>query len=268
MKSARHQSLFLPLLGGAVAVAWVALWVWEGSPYGRYLNHGGWDERALLASICRALPAGEVVVPMLLYVGGWTLMTAAMMLPSTFPLLEIFRRLVARRGDRAMLISLLVVGYLVVWSGFGIVAHLGDWLLYELVIDHPWLQLNGWLLGAGIITVAGVFQFSSLKYRCLDKCRAPLGFVAQHWQGRRTRAQAFLLGAHHGLYCVGCCWALMGLMFVVGMGNVGWMLALGAVMAVEKNVSWGRRLAAPLGIALIAWGILIVTTHTAMAVAP
>jgi len=108
------------------------------------------------------------------------------------------------------------------------------------------------------IGVAGAFQFSRLKYRCLDKCRTPLSFVIEHWRGRAQTWQAFLLGAHHGLYCVGCCWALMLLMFVVGAGSLGWMLLLAAAMAVEKNMPWGRRLSAPLGVALLAWAALLV----------
>jgi predicted metal-binding membrane protein len=118
------------------------------------------------------------------------------------------------------------------------------------------------VLGAGPLLVAGAFQFSRLKYRCLDKCRAPLSFVVQHWRGGDSRAQALVLGAHHGIFCVGCCWALMLLMFAVGSGNLGWMLALGAVMAIEKNVPWGWKLSKPLGTALIAWGVLIVFNHS------
>ena len=75
--------------------------------------------------------------------------------------------------------------------------------------------------------MAGVYQFTPLKYHCLDKCRAPLGFIMGHWRGRRERLQALRLGLHHGLFCVGCCWSLMLLMFAVGVGSLGWMLALG-----------------------------------------
>ncbi len=121
---------------------------------------------------------------------------------------------------------------------------------------------NAWVFGAAVLILAGAFQFSSLKYRCLDKCRAPLSFLSQHWRGSAQAARAFLLGAHHGLFCVGCCWALMLLMFAVGTGNVGWMMGLGAVMAVEKNVTWGRRLSAPLGVGLLAWGLMIVGANT------
>ncbi len=74
--------------------------------------------------------------------------------------------------------------------------------------------------------------------------------------------QAFILGIHHGIFCIGCCWALMLLMFAVGTGSIGWMLALGAVMAVEKNMPWGRKMSAPLGVALIGWGVMILLVHT------
>jgi len=84
-----------------------------------------------------------------------------------------------------------------------------------------------------------------------------VGFIVAHWRGVRPRLEAFRLGLDHGMFCVGCCWAIMLLMFVVGTGSVGWMLALAAVMAIEKNVSWGRRLAAPLGGALLACSVAI-----------
>src|SRR5579884_128377 len=129
--------------------------------------------------------------------------------------------------------------------------------LHEAVRRFDWLSLNGWALAALILTIAGLFQFSRLKYRCLAQCRTPFSFIAQHWHGPTPLRNALRLGLHHGLFCVGCCWALMLLMFVVGTGNVGWMLALGAVMAVEKNVSWGRRLSNPLGAVLLIGAALV-----------
>jgi predicted metal-binding membrane protein len=173
------------------------------------------------------------------------------------PLLEIFRRLVARKPNRWQLIAVVITGYLGIWLAFGIAAHAGDWLLHEVVERSSWLETNSWIIGAGTLLLAGAFQFSSLKYRCLDKCRAPLSFVMEHWRGRHEGRNALLLGVHHGIFCVGCCWALMLLMFAVGVGNVGWMLALGAIMAVEKNMPWGRKLSAPVGAALLACGALI-----------
>lgn len=254
----RQRSVFLPLMGGLVALAWLTLWIWEQSPYGRYLDHGDWTRIGVAASICRFLPAGGIVLPALLYVGGWVLMSAAMMLPTTFPLLETFRRLTLRRADRGLLMGLVVGGYLSAWLGFGLLAHGVDWGLRAVVVQSVWLTFNGWVFGAAVLAAAGLFQFSALKYRCLNQCRSPRSFVVQHRRGGREPWRAFLLGAHHGVYCVGCCWALMLLMFVVGTGNVGWMLVLGAVMAIERNVSWGPRLSAPLGAALLVWSAWIV----------
>lgn len=255
---AARRDHFLPILGLLIVFSWIALWLWDHSPYAGYIDHGIWSQYGLAGNICQALPGGEVVVPALLYVGGWILMTTAMMLPTTLPLLEIFRRVTIRHPDQHVLLSLVIAGYLLAWGIFGIVAHGASWAILETVQGSVWLTFNGWMPGAIILLLAGAFQFSDLKYRCLDKCRAPMTFVMQHWRGRDERGQSFLLGLRHGFYCVGCCWALMLLMFAVGTGNVGWMLALGAVMAVEKNVPWGRRMSAPLGAFLLGWGGLIV----------
>jgi predicted metal-binding membrane protein len=256
MKPLAHRSLFLPLLGALIALAWITLFVWERSPYGRYLGH------AELGHLDFAGGAQPVALQAGLYVAGWTLMTVAMMLPTTLPLLEIFRRLTRDRVDHGRLVGLLIAGYLAIWLAFGIAAHVFDLGLHKLFDRSGWLQANPWVFGAGPLLVAGAFQFSALKYRCLDKCRTPLSFVMEHWRGRRESLQAFELGVRHGLFCVGCCWALMLLMFAVGTGSIGWMLALGAVMAIEKNVPWGRKLSAPLGAVLLAWGALIVLNHS------
>jgi predicted metal-binding membrane protein len=84
-----------------------------------------------------------------------------------------------------------------------------------------------------------------------------LSFLTEYWRGNQERTQAFRLGMRHGLFCIGCCWSLMLLMFAVGVGNVGWMLILGAVMAIEKNLPWGRRISAPLGVGLVCWGLVL-----------
>jgi predicted metal-binding membrane protein len=128
-------------------------------------------------------------------------------------------------------------------------------MVQRFAANSAWLQGRASVGGSLLLIVAGLYQFTPLKYRCLDKCRSPLSFVLGYWQGGAARASnAFRLGVHHGLFCVGCCWALMLLMFAVGTGNVVWMLMLGTVMAVEKNVSWGRRLSAPLGVLLVISG--------------
>lgn len=259
--AARHRRVFVPVVIAIAGIAWVALWVWGQSPYARYLEHGNWIAADPAAFLCRILPAGPVLVPILAYTLGWLLMIVAMMLPTTLPLVDSFDRMTAGRADHRYLIALVCLGYLAVWSAFGLVAHPLHGALLAFVDRVPVLAINGWLIGAAIIALAGAFQFSNLKYRCLEKCRTPLSFVIAHWHGRRPARDAFVLGAHHGLFCLGCCWALMLVMFAVGTGSLGWMLVIGAVMAIEKNVRWGRRLSAPLGAALFAWSMVMVAAH-------
>jgi len=241
-----HRRVFAVLLLAQAALAWALLWAWSLSPYARYLQHDGFGDGPI-AALCRSLPGGLVWVPALSSALGWLLMLMAMMLPTTLPLFEAFGRVVGQRSDRGRLLWLLGLGYAAVWSVFGLLAHgLHAGLLATPLADH------GRWLGAGTLALAGAFQFSRLKYRCLEQCRTPLSFVIGHWRGGRPGRQAFVLGAHHGLFCIGCCWALMLTMFVVGMGHLGWMLMLAAVMAIEKNLPWGRRLGTPLGLALLA----------------
>jgi predicted metal-binding membrane protein len=252
MNAVGDRRAFLGSIGALVTLAWMTLWIWDRSPYGRYLDH---DRLAEIG------PA-SLLTPVVLYLIGWILMTTAMMLPTTVPLLDIFRRLTAQRPEQSQLMALVVIGYLAVWTAFGATAHLADWVLHELVEHNLWLETNAYIIGAGTLLLAGAFQFSRLKYRCLDKCRAPLSFVMEYWRGGHDRRNALLLGIRHGFFCVGCCWALMLLMFGVGVGNIGWMLALGVVMAVEKNLPWGRKLSGPLGVTLVGWGALILLNHS------
>jgi predicted metal-binding membrane protein len=233
-------------MAAVIALAWLCLWVWGRSPHGRFLAH---DELGAVAGGDGAL--------LLAFVAGWTLMSAAMMLPSSLPLLALFRRLVHRRQDRTRLVALVVVGYLGVWSSFGAVVHLGDWALHRVASQAAWPSANAWALGAGTLLLAGAYQFTPLKEQCLASCRSPLVFVVEHWRGRHEPLQALWLGVHHGAFCLGCCWTLMLLMFVVGVGNVGWMLVLGAAMAAEKTMPWGRRVSRPLGAVLIGWALLV-----------
>lgn len=243
-----HDRVFVALLLLLVALTWLALGLWERSPYEEWLAHGGHAAHRHGAGAAGSLLA--------VHAAGWVLMTAAMMLPTTLPLLATFRRLSERRADRGRLTALVVGGYLVVWGLFGVAAHAGVRLL-EGVSGGAWLAPGGAGFAAAVIAVAGLFQFSALKYRCLDACRSPLGFVLGYWRRGQGAWGAFRLGMEHGRYCVGCCWALMLLMFVAGLGNVAWMLVLGALMAIEKNVVWGRRMTAPLGGVLLAWAGLV-----------
>ena len=236
---------FIALMAALIALTWLTLWAWGRSPGGLFYGHHGAGTFARGGAFT------------LVFVAGWTVMVVAMMLPTSLPLITLFRAVVRRRRDSALLVVLLIVGYLGTWTLFGGVVYLGGWVLQQIARQSGWLEANGWVLGAGIVTLAGLYQFTPLKYKCLEKCRSPLSFIVEHWRGSHERSQAFGLGAHHGLFCVGCCWSLMLLMFVVGTGSLGWMLALGAVMAVEKNMPWGRRISAPLGATLVGCGLIL-----------
>ncbi len=243
MRAIADRYSVIPLLSLLVLLAWSLLWLAGQSPYGRYLNHGG-IHHAGLSSAFVALTV----------IGGWLLMAIAMMLPASLPLVAMFDGMTRQRANHASLVALLVAGYLGIWTLFGLVAHAGDGLIHNAVAQHAWFQVNAWVVGAGVLVLAGLYQFTPLKSYCLEKCRSPLGFLIAHWGGGHDRTHAFRLGVRHGLLCIGCCWLLMLLMFVVGLGNLGWMFILGAVMAFEKNHSWGRRFSAPLGILLVCWG--------------
>ena len=253
------HALRLGLIALLSAAAWAVLALWSASPYARYLDHGGWGDSGLLAELCRGLP-GAPAIPVLLYTLAWLLMIAAMMLPTTLPLLGIFSRMTASRPDAGLLLTSVVLGYAVAWLGFGLLAHGLDSGLHAAAARADWLVAHGGLVGALVLVAAGAFQFSALKYRCLERCRTPFAFVNARWHGHRPSREAFRIGLDHGLFCVGCCWALMLVMFVVGMGNLGWMFIVAGAMAAEKNLPWGRRLRTPLGLGLIVWGAVLALT--------
>ena len=230
-------------LGALVLSAWAVLGVWGASPFAGLLSHREIGE-ASLSPISR----------LAIFVFGWTLMTVAMMLPASLPLINLFRRLVDRRPDRTGLVVRLIVGYVGVWTYFGALAYTGDAALHEAVRRLPGLAAGG--IGATILLAAGVYQFTPLKHACLEKCRSPYSFLVEQWHGQQAGRDALRLGARHGLFCLGCCWTLMLLMFAIGGANVGWMLALGAVMAAERGTRWGRYLTRPLGVALTLWAAL------------
>ncbi|HVH03102.1 MAG TPA: DUF2182 domain-containing protein [Amaricoccus sp.] len=237
---------FLVVGLGLAALAWALLAGWSASPWARFLEHGDWAARpGFLGGLCAALPGGGVLLPALGYAGGWLLMLTAMMLPTALPVLAVLERMTARRPDGRRLLALAAAGYLAAWAGFGLAAHLLDAALLALVrSDWP-------VLDSRMLALAGAFQLSGLKRRCLDRCRSPVGQVMARWRGRRPGREALAIGWTHGVFCVGCCWALMLVMVAVGAGSLGWMLALGLAMAAEKNLPRGRLLSTPLGIGLV-----------------
>ena len=244
-----------------VLASWAVLWMWSVSPYGRYIDHAGWGDVGALAALCRAVPQGDIVVPVVLHAAAWVLMIAAMMLPTTFPLLAMFRRITGARSDAGRLLVLVCLGFFVAWFAFGVAAHLADAIVRWAAARNVWFVANGWMVGAAVLAAAGAFQWSALKYRCLEACRTPFAFVAARWHGASPSREAFRIGLDHGVFCVGCCWALMLTMFVVGVGSVGWMLLLAALMAAEKNLPFGRRLRTPVGIGFLGAAAAIVAVN-------
>jgi predicted metal-binding membrane protein len=196
------------------------------------------------------------VVTLVLLLGTWQLMTAAMMLPSSLPMIAMFRRVAQRDAHPWRRFGTFLLGYFAIWTGFAVVALLGDAGLHSLSDNVRAVGERPWVFGGAVLVVAGGFQFSNLKEKCLDACRDPMAFLWQHYiAGSRS---AWHLGIRHGLFCLGCCWALMLTMFAVGMGSLVWMVALTGIMVMEKVTRYGNRLAAPVGVALIVWGGLII----------
>jgi predicted metal-binding membrane protein len=238
---------FLIVAVALIGLAWLSLWIWGSSPYDRYLSHDALELIRLGNSYLLAV-----------FVGGWTLMVIAMMLPTSLPLINLFRGAVRARSDQNWLVALLISGYLAVWVLFGVVVHVADLGLHQFAHSIHVLHAHPWIFAASVFAIAGLYQFTELKYRCLDKCRSPLSFVSSYWRGRDEWRNSFALGVHHGVFCVGCCWSLMLLMFAVGHANLAWMFLLGVIMGAEKNLRWGRALAKPLGIGLVIGAVLIV----------
>jgi predicted metal-binding membrane protein len=244
LQRARRQAWWT--IGALVVLAWAVLVGWDFSPYGRYLDHDALADSGLGATTTTAV-----------FVGGWILMLAAMMFPSTYALITAFAPLAERRGARRQLTGALLGGYVAAWTCVGL-AFLGADLVVHAVVDRSsWLTAHPETIAAATLGAAGLFQFSALKDRCLTMCRSARMFVMTHWKGRRPLLEAFVLGVEHGRFCIGCCAGLMLVAFGVGSGNLGLMLVFGAVMAAEKLAPWGQQLVAPVGGLLLAAAIVV-----------
>jgi predicted metal-binding membrane protein len=191
------------------------------------------------------------------YVSLWVVMMAAMMLPSAAPMVAVHaaverrRRYVARSswgGSAAF-----VVGYLLVWTAFGVVAYAIVGLVGSLDVDSLSWSRGGRYVAAGVIAVAAVYQLTPLKDVCRAKCRSPLAFVVGSW--RDGRLGAARMGMEQGSWCVGCCWALMATLFALGLMSIGWMAVIAVLVALEKLLPWGRL--AGRGVALVLAGLAL-----------
>lgn len=190
----------------------------------------------------------------------WWVMMIAMMLPSVSPTVLLYAALL-RRGqapDRVPAISAaFLTGYLVTWAGFSVVAAAAQWFLESWGIVSPTMMtLIETVPGALVLIAAGIFQFTPLKQTCLRHCRSPAEFVTQH--RRPGVSGAFVMGLQHGVYCLGCCWFLMVLLFVGGIMNLFWIVGLAAFVALEKVTPYGDVISKIAGAALIGWGAYVI----------
>jgi predicted metal-binding membrane protein len=182
----------------------------------------------------------------------WAVMMAAMMLPSALPVILAFTHLGARSGEGARG-RIFVAAYLVVWTVFSVAATAFQWVLQDMGWVDPMIVSQSPMLTGLLLVIAGIYQFSPLKRVCLVQCRTPFAFLVGEW--KPGLAGAFRMGLRHGLFCAGCCWAVMGLLFVGGVMNLAWIAALSIVVAIEKLAPRGEQLAKVLGVALVAAGL-------------
>ena len=185
----------------------------------------------------------------------WAIMMAAMMLPSAAPMLMLFARISAARsnGARAGLATgVLALGYLAAWAGFSALATLAQWGLLEARLVSPMMSSASPALSAALLAAAGAYQFTPLKNACLARCRSPLSVLLNDW--REGLAGAFSMGLRQGAYCIGCCWLLMALLFVFGVMNLVWIVALTVFVLVEKLLRGPGWFAPVTGAMLLVWG--------------
>jgi predicted metal-binding membrane protein len=187
----------------------------------------------------------------------WVVMMIGMMVGTAAPVLLLFAGAHAGRGGRRVPWIVLVFGfgYVIVWVAFSAGAALAQWALHSAAMLSPMMAASSPRVGGAILVAAGVYQLTPYKRTCLTHCRSPLGFLMTHWRGG-TRG-ALLMGLRHGAYCLGCCWALMGVLFAVGVMNLLWVAALSVFVLMEKIGPAGIIIARVAGAAMIAFGSVV-----------
>lgn len=188
----------------------------------------------------------------------WFVMMIAMMAPSVSPLVLIFTLLNRKRQQHQnpyVPSGYLLSGYFLVWAAFSLFATLLQWLLQQVALLNPEMVTTSKLLGGIILIMAGMFQFTPLKNTCLRNCRSPIGFIHQHWKDGKSGA--LRMGIQNGIYCLGCCWILMILLFVSGIMNILWITIISLFVLIEKVLSSIKFISPIAGIALITYGIIV-----------
>jgi predicted metal-binding membrane protein len=237
-------------LAAVIACAWAYVLPASLDMYGRMDGAAGWMMEA-------TWDARYLLLIFLM----WATMMVAMMLPSALPTILIFHRAVRNDpqvSSPARRMIAFAAGYIVAWSVFSIGAALLQWGLAEAALLSPMMVSASPWLGGALLVVAGIYQWTPLKYACLRHCRSPLAFLAEHW--RPGMPGALRLGLRHGLFCVGCCWALMLLLFVGGVMSLLWIGGIMAFVLIEKLAPYGAQGGRLSGIALVLAGAWVLST--------
>lgn len=229
-----------PLLGLSVVCWVVTLWWTAGADGG---------------------PGGDPG-PLGVFIAMWTLTMAAMMLPSVWPVVLVYRELQAARRERGMHPArmgtpLLLVGYLAAWTIAGLLGYIALRAGRALEIGVLSWDRSGPLVAGGVIVAAAIYQLTPLKDLCLRQCRGPFGFLIEHWH--RGSLGALRMGARHGLWCIGCCWALMAALFALGAMSIAWMAVLAVFITAEKLLPRRRVANTAVTIALVMLGLAVAT---------
>lgn len=249
MLSATERVVLFTALGLATAAAWAVTWT-QTSDVPLFYPF-------LVQALCGSeWTAGSVVSFLLM----WIAMMAAMMLPATAPTVDAFATIARRRRARREPYTptlVFIAGYLLVWACFSGAATLAQWFLYRAALLTPTMQNASPTLAGVALLIAGLYQLTPLKMACLKGCRSPLSFIMAEW--REGYTGALRMGARHGSSCVGCCWALMSLMFCVSVMDLRWAAALAVYAAAEKLLPGGDTVIAPaFGSAAIVGGVTLI----------
>ena len=248
----RDRVVVVGCLIGIIFLAWFYL-----------LQGAGMDLRAMgNMSMPMAAPPWSAGHFMLLCV-MWAVMMAAMMLPSAAPTILLYATIARRRrvqGGAVAGTGMFVLGYIAVWATFSLAATTLQWRLDVAALLLPTMMTTSVAIAGIVLVAAGVYQWTPLKQACLRQCRSPLDFVLGYW--REGSRGALVMGLRHGLFCVGCCWMMMLLLFVGGVMNLLWIAGIALFILVEKLAPGGRWLGRVAGAALIAWGGLTLLTLT------
>ena len=244
-----------PAVLGTIAVAWAMAIGAEISGRGSALHHDALIEGRL-----------PYALALVLFLVAWQAMVAAMMLPSSLPLVRLFGAAAAGQPRPRAAMAAFLGGYALVWTAFGALALTFDLGVHRSVDSIGWLNDHQWLIGPSVLAVAGAFQFTKLKDACLESCRLPSQFMLRHY--RRGTGGGFRLGVRHGAFCVGCCWALMLVMFAAGVASLVWMALLTVLMVHEKTRPTGRRVVPVTGLALLGMSstVLLYSAYAAGAI--